>query len=230
MASTSKTAQQLLDEVNRLVQLEEFPIEGYVQRLASELGGEAVDSLPALEARDAGLRRALAAIDAFAPRAMRVRLDHALAADTSIQRPFRLYLTSAIGSYAGDLELLRRRVAEAAGRVDPRGAAATADLVVDCADRTLALHAALRAEVLGLARALAEVTIPVAFAAARDRRREDAERTRWSAVRRDLELVVANPARLLEGDLAARCKALPQELEPADEPPEPTRGELIELY
>src|SRR4051812_39384291 len=110
ITATGKTAQQLLDEVHRLAQLDGFSVGGWGARLAEELGAEPIDTLAELEARDTGLRAAVAAIDAFAPRAMRIRLDHALERDTSIQRPFKVYLASAIGSYAGDLELLRRRV------------------------------------------------------------------------------------------------------------------------
>jgi|GEM_PF-1472269 len=229
-ASTGTTAPQLLDEVHRLVQLDALEASDFGARLADSLGGRQAATLADLEVQDAGLRAAVAAVDGFAQKAMRIRLDNALDQDNSIQRPFRVYLASAIGTYAGDLELLRQRVYDAAVRVDPRGAADTAAVVVEAADRVLALHVALRAEVLYLARALAEVAVPVAHHAARDRHREDAERTRWSAVSRDLALVIAQPARVLTAALADRCKALPELIEPADEPPEPTRGELIELY
>ncbi|MEJ7599483.1 MAG: hypothetical protein WKG01_16365 [Kofleriaceae bacterium] len=100
--------------------------------------------------------------------------------------------------------------------------------VVEAARQVLALREAIRDGVLELAREQARVAIPLADQHARDRMRNDAERRRWSAMRRDLEAIAADPAHLATAPLAARLAALPEQLdEPA--PPEPSLAELLEL-
>jgi hypothetical protein len=71
------------------------------ERLAEELPSAA--TLAELEARDAARAGALVRIDAMIARAMRIRLDHALAADTSIGAPTRSVFASTIVGYAGRL-------------------------------------------------------------------------------------------------------------------------------
>lgn len=230
MASTAKSAQQLLDEVNRRAQLEALPGAGYATRLAEELAAPAAD-LAALDARDAGLRAALAAIDVFAKKAMRIHLDHALADDRVLQRPFRTYLANEVLAYHGRLELLRERVLGSVGRVaEPAAAAAAAREIVEAARAVHELRAALWEQVLALVRSLAEEALPVAAAAARSPQVSDDERRRWSAMRRDLEQQIAEPTHVAAAPLAARLAALPVVDEPVDRPPEPTLGELIEMY
>jgi hypothetical protein len=227
-SATARSAQQLLDAVQSLGQLDAFDGDGYVGRLTDELGDGTL-SLAGLEARDEALRAALAAIDAFAGKDMRIRLDHLLAGDTSVAPPLRKVLASTITSYVGRLELMGERVEGAAARVDPGRAADTAAAVVDVAERVLSTRAELRAGVLGLARQLASAALPAARAASRDRSSEDAMRQRWVAIRRDLELVVEEPQRVGAARLTERVKTLTEPDEPLEELPEPTRGELIEL-
>jgi len=149
---TSKSAEQLLGEVHRLAQVEAFDEDGFIERLRAELAS--YDDAPATdEARDAKLRAALAAIDAFACRAMRIRLDHLLADDTSVAGPFRSYLATRVVDYVGDLERLRARVAQVCAHNNPGGAATTAAAITGAAGDVLALRERLRARVLELARA-----------------------------------------------------------------------------
>lgn len=229
IASTSKSAQQLLDEVYRLNQLEALAPETYRDRLADELAGEVV-TLADVESQDARLRAALIAIDTFSSQAMRIRLEHVLHDDTSIAKPFRTYLVSAIGSYAHDLDLLRSRVRDAVERIDPRRAGDTADNVVGAARAVLDQREALRGAVLDLARNLAAAVVPVAQWNARRASVADDERRRWTAIRRDQQLVMDAPTRLDAAPLVEREQALPESNEPPEEVYEPTRGELIELY
>jgi len=229
MASTGKTAQQLLDEVQSLTQLERFRVEAFLDQLRGEIAGGDVATLEALEERDQRMRGVLAAIDAFASKCMRIRLAHVLATDTSLGPPFRTYLASTVTSHDGDLDLLRQRVIAAAARADPAGASNTATSVVDAARHVLAARSELREALFTLTRELAAVSIPVAQRAARDPSSSDVIRLRWTAARRDLELLADRPERLAEASFADRRKALP----PIEEAPEQalvlTRGELLEL-
>ncbi|HEX8109017.1 MAG TPA: hypothetical protein VF516_14895 [Kofleriaceae bacterium] len=102
-------AQHSLDQARslaRIAALEADPTV-YVEQLAAELPGAA--TLVELEARDAALVAALGQIDAMIARAMRIRLDHALANDTSIGAPTRSVFASTITGYAGRLSLLGAR-------------------------------------------------------------------------------------------------------------------------
>lgn len=148
--STTKSAQQLLDEIHRLVQVEAFDAQSFLDQLAAEVATGDDGTSEALEARDTRLRAALAAIDTFATRVMRIRVAHRLAGDASVPPKFRTYLATRVLDYDGDLDRLRARVADVAGRVDPDGASDTAEAVADAADATLALRARLRQGVLAM--------------------------------------------------------------------------------
>jgi hypothetical protein len=224
------SAQHLLDAVQSLAQIEAFDQDAYVDRLVEELGGSESATLAGLEETDARLRAALGAIDAFSNRCMRVRLDHLLAGDTSVAPPLRKVLAATVTSYVGDLRLLRERVVMVAGRVDPRGAASTADAVVATAQRVLDDRVALHERVLEVARRLAGERIPAARKVARDRYAEESVRRKWTAALRDLEATVARPARVAEATWAERVATVGGPDEPIEEAPEPTLGELIEPY
>jgi hypothetical protein len=227
--SGGRTAQQLLDAVQSLVQIDSFDPDAYAERLAAELAGR-VEAVSTLETRDDDLRTALTAIDTYVARCMRIQLDHVLASDSSVATPLRKVLAGTVTSYADDLGVLRQRVLSVAMRVDARRADDTADAVVAIARRVLDDRHGLYERVLGVARALATAAIPIARQAARDRNREDAVRLRWTAVRRDLELVAEDPARIIAARLTDRLKTLVVPEEPVEEAPELTRGELIEPY
>jgi hypothetical protein len=101
--------------------------------------------------------------------------------------------------------------------------------VVDAARATLALREALRGEVLALIRERATAAIPDADRCARDRHLGEAQRKRWSAARRDLEVIAGDPTRILAAPMAARLAAWPEQLdEPAPEP-EVSFADMIEL-
>jgi hypothetical protein len=214
-SATGKNAQQRLEAIYRPDQLDELDPADWAAQVGEELGGDA-GSVADLEAQDAGLRAALATLDGFAKRAMKVRLDHALADDTLVPRSFRNYLASEVLAYRDALDLLRDRVADSVGRVDPRRAHDQADVVLEAARAVHAQHRALRDALLEVARARAARAIPIA------------RQARWTAARRELELVVERPARIAEAPMAARIAALP-EVEPEPEPEPPSREELIEL-
>jgi hypothetical protein len=65
--------------------------------------------------------------------------------------------------------------------------------VVGAADRVLAERSRLRDGVLALVREVAAARVPAARQAERDPVASDEVRRRWTAVRRDLELLVAQP-------------------------------------
>jgi hypothetical protein len=222
-------AQHILDQacsLARLAALEADPAP-YLEQLAAELPGAA--SLAGLEARDAALTAALGQIDALIARAMRIRLDHALASDTSIGAPTRSVFASTITGYAGRLSLLEQRARDVA----VRGRAAAPDLVaasvVEAARAALALRDALRAGVLALIADGARAAIADADRRARDRNLDEPQRRRWSAVRRDLEAVAADPDRVRAAPMAARLAALPDQLDEPEPGREPTFADLLEL-
>lgn len=222
-------AQHVLDQIHSLARLEALEAEPgvYAERLAPEI--PAATTLAELEARDAVLAGALGRIDVMIARAMRIRLDHALAADTSIGAPTRSVFSSTIVGYAGRLPLLAQRardVAERGGAADPDGIAGA---VLGAARAVLELREALRAGVLAAIRTLAQAAVAGADRRARDRNLDEPARRRWSAARRDLEAVAADPERVRAASFAARLAALPDQLdEPAPER-EVTFADMLEL-
>jgi hypothetical protein len=218
------TARQLLDQVHSLAKIAELDgdPDRYAQQLATEVPAE-------LEPRDIELAAALGHIDATVSRIMRIRLDHVLANDTAIGPPTRNVFAMTIVGYATDLDLLARRARDVAERGRAADPDRITELVVDAARSTLALRDALRAGVLALIRDLATAAIPEADRQARDRKLDDKPRMRWSAIRRDLEAVAANPEHVRSAPLPARLAALPPQLDEPDPEREPTLAELIEL-
>ena len=217
----------LLDQVYKLAQLEAFDVDAYVRELGAEL--PAGEGMAELEARDAALRGALDAIDAFAARAMKLRLEHGLAADGTIEPPLRKVLAGTIVGYAGDLDRLRRRVHDIVVRMDPRGAAATTDLVVDAAAAVLGLRDRLRDGVFELARDGASAALPAVTRVAKERAVDDPVRQKRSAARRDLEAIVARPEHIATAPWAQRLAALPAMMDEPDAEEAPSRWDLLEL-
>ena len=160
---------------------------------------------------------------------MRIRLEHALAGDASIAAPTRRVFVQTVVNYAGNLELLATRARDVADRGGSRDPDATAALVADAARTSLALRDATRQPILVLVRDLATAAVPDADARARDTQLADAERKRWSAARRDLEVLAAEPARITAAPFAQRLAAWPEQLDEPAPKPEPTLAELIEL-
>lgn len=222
------SARRLLDQVSSLAHLEAFDPSSFAAQLATEVAA-AVATLAELEARDALLSDALAQIDAMIARAMRLRLDHALAADTSIGTPTRKVFATTIVGYANDPGLLAQRARDIAARGGARDPDAIADAVVTAARAVLDLRAALRAGVLALIRDLSAAAAPEADRRARDRSLDEPSRLRWSAARRELEALAADPARVTAAPLSARLATHPDQLdEPAPER-EVTFADMIEL-
>jgi hypothetical protein len=222
-------AQHILDQacsLARIAALEAGPAV-YVEQLAAELPGGA--TLVELEARDAALAAALGRVDAMIARAMRIRLDHALAHDTSIGAPTRSVFASTIAGYAGRLSLLEQRARDVAVRGRAPDPDRVAECVVEAARASLALRDALRAGVLALIRDGARAAIAEADRRARDRSLDEPERRRWSAARRDLEAVAAEPERVLAAPMAARLAALPDQLDEPEPGRELTFADLLEL-
>lgn len=228
-ASTGKSSRQLLDEVQRLAQIDAFDPAAFSHQLRDELAGEPAATLDDLAARDDLLRGVAHAIDGFAQRCMRVRLEHLLADDRALQPPFRAYLAARFADYAADLAPLHDRVASTAARTDPARAHSLADAVVDAARTTLTLRDHLRADLFAFAATLSLASVPAALAAARDVYAPDATRLAWSAARRVLESTAANPAQLADTPWSTRLKAQPPFLDEIDQQPAHTREELIEL-
>ncbi|MEZ4360290.1 MAG: hypothetical protein R3B48_08925 [Kofleriaceae bacterium] len=221
---------QMLDEVYSYARLESFDEGGYAERLTREVEGLIASqaTLAELSAVDEHLRAALAALQAFAGRAMRLRLDHVVD-DRALPAATRKVFASTVLGYASDLGVLRERVREIVLRTSPMMAADVADAVVGAAVLTLELLARSSAVVFTLARGVAEAVLPHARAAARDRALDDATRQRWSAARRELEALLEQPERLAAAPLAERLAARPAELDEPEPEPERTRAELLEL-
>lgn len=220
-------AQHLIDQAQSLATIDALDPAHHASELAAEVPAAA--TLAELEARDAQLAAAISSIEAASTRVMRIRLDHALAADTSIAAPTRRVFAQTIASYAGKLDLLEQRARDVAARAGARDPDAVTALVIDAARATLRVRDALHAGVLVLTRDLATASIPDADRNARDRTRADADRKKWSAARRELEALAAEPTRIATAPWAARIAAHAEQLdEPAPEP-EPSLADLIEL-
>jgi hypothetical protein len=223
------SAQHVLDQVHSLARIDALAAEPgvYAERLAAEL--PAGTSLAELEARDAILAGALRQIDAMIARAMRIRLDHALAADTSIAAPTRNVFASTIVGYAGRLALLEDRARDVAARGGAAAPDQTARAVLDAARAVLVLRDTVRAGVLAVICERAHAAVPDADRRARDRKLDEPVRRRWSAVRRDLEAVAGDPERVLTGAMAARLAALPDQLDEPVPEQEVTFADMLEL-
>ena len=226
----SSAAQQILDRVQSMAAIEALAADpgAYAARVAEKMP-RMVASLADLEARDAMFAAALRPIDDLAMRVMRIRLDHVLATDTSIAAPTRRVFAQTIISYANALSLLRERARDVAARGGARDADIVADQVVDAAQATLALRAAVADGVLALIRDLSTAAVPEADRRARDRTLDDAQRTRWSAARRDLEALAQDPGLVLSAAMASRLAALPEQLDEPEPQPEVTFADMIEL-
>lgn len=220
----------MLDQVSSLAHLEAFEPAAYTAQLVADVPPipEPAD-LAALEARDAFLADALAQLDAMAARAMRLRLDHALAADTSIGAPTRKVFSTTIAAYADDPGLLAQRARDVAARGGAADPEAVADAVAGAARGVLDVRAAARDGVLAHVRALATASVPAADRRARERTLDEPTRRRWSAARRELEALAAEPARIAAAPWAARLASFPDQIdEPAPER-EVTFADMIEL-
>jgi hypothetical protein len=224
-------ANEVLDRLQTLASVDVFVADPgrYATELAQEV--RAIATLAELETRDAQLAGALRHIDDTIARVMRLRLDHALATrgDSSIATPTRKVFSATVIDYAGDLTRLADRARDIAARGGARDPDAIAALVVDAARASLALRADLRAGVLAVIRDLSMAAIPEVDGRAKDRTLPDNQRKQWSAARRDLEILAADPERILVAPLAARLAAWPEQLdEPAPES-QPTFADMIEL-
>ena len=112
------------------------------------------------------------------------------------------------------------------GASDPEGVAAA---VVQAARGALAVRAALRDHVLALVGRLAAASAAEADVRARDRRLDEPARTGWSALRRELEAVAAQPLRVTSAPFATRLATWPAQLDDPDPASEPTFADMIEL-
>jgi len=222
------SAQDVLDRVHSLATLEALEAEpgGVAARLAADL--PVIASLSELEARDAMLVDLLGQIDAMIARAMRFKLDHALAADSSIAR--RPAACSRRRSSATRTGCRCSRNARATSR---RGAARRIRTrSPTSSSRGARGPRAPRGDPSRRARGDPPARDRGGSRGRPPRARSQALRARAPALecaRRDLEAVAADPERVLAAPTAARLAALPDELdEPAAEP-EPTFKDLLEL-
>lgn len=208
----------LLDHLHTLAAVDAYDPSSYAAELESTLG--AASTIAALEERDARLSGALVEIDDASGRIMRLRLERV--ADDMPPTTRRLFATT-IASYAGKLDLLGDRVRAT------RVAEAVVEAVVAAASTTLALRESLRATVLAFVKDLAVKTIPDADRHARDPQLPDQERMTWSQVRRDLEVLAAEPDRISVAPMATRIAAWEKQLDEPAATPELSIAELIEL-
>src|SRR5688572_7702648 len=100
-------SKDLLDRVQTLASIDALDAADYAAQLAAEL--PPVATLADLEASDALLAGALRHIDDTCARVMRLRLDHALATDSSIATPTRKVFAATVIDYATNLPLLAER-------------------------------------------------------------------------------------------------------------------------
>lgn len=218
---------QALDRAYLPTQIEALDPQSVVEALAAELPDP--QSLTDLEARDAQLATALETIDAFAIRTMKVRLDYALADDSSLPPPTRNMFAQTIVTYADDLALLAERARDIAARGRAAAPDVVAERVASAARATLDQRAALRDGVLVLVARLARTSVAVADRFARDSKLDEPARKRWSAVRRDLETIAQTPAAITAAPMATRIAAWPEQIDDAAPVREPTLAELLEL-
>ena len=150
--TATMTWKQTLDRAHSLAQLDALAAEPGV--VASELAADLppATSLTDLAARDALFAEVLAQIDAVAVRAMKLGLDHELAADTSIGPPTRNVFAQTIVAYATNLPLLAERARDVASRGRAAAPEQVAERVVGVARSVLALRDALRAGISPLHR------------------------------------------------------------------------------
>jgi hypothetical protein len=222
-------AHQILDRLQSLARIEALEAEpaAYAEQLAGELAD--AQTLAELDARDARLRDALAQLDTAIERVARIRIDHALADDTSLPAATRKVFATTVLSYADRLELLAARVQDAAARGGSTYPADVAYRVTTAARAALALRADVRAPVLALIRERALAAAPLADRHARDRTLDTPARKQWSAARRDLETLGDAPDRITVAPMATRLAAWPEQIDEPDPGREPTFADMIEL-
>ncbi|HUS28819.1 MAG TPA: hypothetical protein VMZ53_09920 [Kofleriaceae bacterium] len=196
--------------------------------LAGEHAGTAI-TLADLEGRDATLAQAIADIDELAMRVMRIELDHTLADDTAIPTQTRKVFAATVVAYASNLSLLEDRVRDIAARGRAPDADMTARMAVDAAKRTLALREALRRPLLDLARDLAQSTTEPADKRAKDRTLDESWRKKWSAARRELEAVAAQPGRIALAPWPSRLAAHPEQIDEPGPEADASFADMIEM-
>jgi hypothetical protein len=216
----------VLDSIHSLAALAAFEPASYTESVVA--GTPQAVTLAELEARDAYLAAALTRIDDAVTRFMRLRLDRALADDTSIGAPTRKVFAQTIVSYATNLEALGDRVRDLATR-GGGNPAAVVDAVMTAARDTLADRDALRAGVLSHIAGLAMAGVAQADHEARDTTLTEASRKKWSAVRRDCEVLAQEPAKIVAAPFAARIASWPEQLDEPPPQPEVHPSDLIEL-
>ncbi len=217
----------MLDSIHSLATLDALEPSAYTEQIIA--GTPPAVTLAELEARDAYLATVLTKIDDALARFMKLRLDRALADDVSLGAPTRKVFAQTIASYADNLGSLGDRVRDLAARgraPDPEG---VTNAVIDAARATLADREALRAGVLVHIAALATTSIAQADHQARDTTLSEAQRKRWSAVRRDSEVLAQEPAKLLAAPWSARIASWPEQLDEPAAAPEVHPSDLIEL-
>ncbi len=216
-----------LDAIHSLAALAALDPGGHAAEVAAST--PAAVTIAEIEARDAYLSAALGRIDDVVGRFMKIRLDHVLASDTSIGAPTRKVFAQTIASYATNLGGLAERVRDLATRGRASDPEAIASAVVVAARATLADRDALRAGVLAHIAALATVGIVQADHQARDTTIAESIRKRWSAVRRDFEVLVEEPEKIQAAPFAARIASWPEQLDEPPAKPEMHPSDLIEL-
>lgn len=217
----------MLDSIHSLATLEAMTPASYTESVVAATPPAV--TLAEHEARDAYLASALAKIDDALPRFMKLRLDRALADDVSLGAPTRKVFAQTIASYADNLGSLADRVRDLAARgraPDPDGVTTA---VLDAARATLADRDALRAGVLVHIAGLATTGIAQADHQARDTTLSEAQRKKWSAVRRDCEVLAQEPAKLLAAPWSTRIASWPEQLDDPPAAPDVHPSDLIEL-
>lgn len=212
----------VLGRIHTRAALEAFDVADY------SIEVPAASTLAELDARDGVFGAALAEIDEAMTRVMRIELDHALADDTSIAPPTRKVFAGTINAYANHIELLASRARDVAARGRAADVESVASTVAGAATRTLSLRDALRARVFEAAATTARDAAGEVDARARDRKLDDAVRKKWSAWRRELEAVAADPMRVT-APIAARLASWPEQLDDPAPEAEVTFADMIEL-
>lgn len=205
----------LLDRIQTLAAIEAFDPASYE---VAAFGPAA--TIAELEQRDAQLTQALVEIDDTMGRFMRIRLEHVADA---MPAPTRRVFASTIANYAGKLAMLEDRVRST------RVAESIVQAVLGAARSTLDVREALRGTVLAQIQQLAARAIPDADRNARDPQLDDAQRKKWSQVRRDLEVLAAQPDRIAVAPMAKRIAAWPEQLDEPAAQPEVSFADMIEL-
>ena len=174
MSSFSR-ALQVLDDVQRLPQLEAFDEARFSAAIEAGVAPKG-EGLEALSRHFEDVRGLIRAVDGFAEKSMRI---HSAQSTDDIPGPLRQVINGTITAYDDDVGRLR-------GRILPTLGESVTERVIAIATGVLDLRRRLRAMAEAAGQQVALAWIPIATKQARDRALPDDERAAWQKALEDL--------------------------------------------